>query len=158
MVNVDTFPMMPYGMVDGFCGSELPAAKLLGSDPAFCRKVITRAVFLGSGGAWAVNRVFTATPNATLRRAFSNLPHRAPFDRPMSRHRTPSRLSPCIWSSDCKPDTALMKCWIARPCQLAMPGGMTLADPQISRTDDWFTFFARENVSAAVFARRTRQP
>jgi hypothetical protein len=82
MVDVDTFLLIMYVMVDDFCQSKpLETGSRKGPQAALsCSEVVTLALF----GQWAQfpsERAFYRYAESHLRRAFPTLPHRSQFNR-----------------------------------------------------------------------------
>jgi hypothetical protein len=87
MVDMNTFLLTLYVMVDDFCKSHLPVEKRPGPKASLCRsEVITLAIF-SQWYRFRSQRDFYRMADQKLRRAFPTLPHRAQLNRLIRRHR-----------------------------------------------------------------------
>src|SRR5689334_6272634 len=82
MIDVDTFLLLLYVMIDDFCKVHLPTTPPRpGSPPALSRSELLTLALFAQWGHFASERAFYRYATRHLRPAFPTLPHRAQFNR-----------------------------------------------------------------------------
>lgn len=82
MIDVDTFLLILYVMIDDFCKAHLPAEPARpGVAAALSRSELLTLALLAQWGHFASERAFYRYATHHLRPAFPTLPHRAQFNR-----------------------------------------------------------------------------
>ena len=87
MIDMDTFLLILYVMVDDFCKSHLPAERRPGLEASLTRSEVITLVIFGEWYRFRGQRDFYRFANQKLRPAFPTLPARAQYNRLTRRYR-----------------------------------------------------------------------
>jgi hypothetical protein len=87
MVDMNTFLLTLYVMVDDFCKSHLPVEKRPGPKVSLCRSEVIALVIFSQWYRFRGQRDFYRMADQKLRSAFPTLPHRTQLNRLFRLHR-----------------------------------------------------------------------